>query len=111
MDFFGDLFDLGDRRHRKGHHDGHGHEYHNDHDQHNEHGYRNDDYQPPNYSNDGNRNDGPVKCVKCAGLLAESFNFCPNCGTAVPRAKKCISCGCENIPQAKFCSSCGTKVS
>jgi hypothetical protein len=110
MDFLGDLFDFGDRKHGRGRH-GHNDDY-DEHGDHDDHGYndRHREHRPLSggYDERG-RAAGAVPCFKCSTNLLSHFNFCPNCGTPISRPKKCGSCGGEVAAQAKFCSLCGTQ--
>lgn len=106
MDFFEDLFDFGDRKHRgekRG--SNHNHKYDDD-----DHDQRYNDHPPSNQGYDKQRRvAGTLKCIKCSSSLTDSINFCPHCGTPVSQQIKCNFCGVEIIPQAKFCASCGAK--
>jgi hypothetical protein len=103
MDFLEDLLDFGGRKHRNGHQGGHDN-YDDDHD-------RNyDNRKPINRGYDANgRVAGTMPCSKCNKIIVDTFNFCPHCGTPIPRIVKCSSCGAEIVSFSKFCSSCGAK--
>ncbi len=48
-------------------------------------------------------------CCTCGNEIQEEAKFCPNCGKAVVREKKCVKCGTILAPEQKFCPQCGTK--
>lgn len=48
-----------------------------------------------------------MRCAKC-GQEFEG-NFCPNCGTPVPRQEHCPQCGKPRAEGERFCSACGHK--
>lgn len=51
-----------------------------------------------------------VRCVSCGEEIAETTNFCPNCGAKNENIiTKCKSCGNVLTETDKFCPKCGTK--
>lgn len=54
-------------------------------------------------------------CQKCGKPADASKEFCPNCGTALPKetlaqSAVCTACGEQNDLTAKFCAKCGAKL-
>ena len=49
-----------------------------------------------------------MRCVNCQTALTPGAKFCPECGTAQPRA--CHACQAPLAAGARFCQECGTPV-
>lgn len=47
------------------------------------------------------------RCPNCAAIVAESAEFCPECGASLKRL--CPNCSAELKDDQKFCPVCGTK--
>ena len=49
-----------------------------------------------------------VTCSNCGSNVPDGQKFCGSCGTPVPQAIECPSCG--TMTDQTFCGNCGTKV-
>jgi ribosomal protein L40E len=117
MDFLEDLFDFGDRKHRKRRRifgQDEVHDHHSDCDDHDR--YYDDDFHP-NYSGHNplavsNNQATPKKgsiCPNCSTGLVNGAKFCHQCGTKIEIKMICSSCG-SNLPfGGAFCPQCGYK--
>lgn len=105
MDFFEDLFELGDRKRRK-HGDGH-------YDKHHEHG-RDEYYKDEHHEHDhGYYENTPRQgtlCPRCSSQIIQGSKFCQNCGVAINVALNCSGCGSKITANATFCPECGKKL-
>ncbi len=111
MEFLEDLFDFGDRKHKKrAGLFGQG-EYYDDDDHHG------DDHQRPFYPGQPPQTypANPVMpatglfCARCSTQLAPGAKFCHQCGLTVEIKTNCVSCGSQLPPGAQFCPQCGYK--
>lgn len=113
MDFFEDLFDLGDRKRRRrgdGHYEDqheHGHDDYYE-DEHHDHEYGHNDHEQGNYGN-------PLRqgsfCPHCSVQIAmPGSKFCQNCGGTLNAILNCSGCGAKIAANASFCTECGKKL-
>ena len=51
-----------------------------------------------------------IKCPKCGRNVSADFEYCPYCGTKLPKASYCPHCGALLPPGAKFCPKCGKPI-
>lgn len=49
-------------------------------------------------------------CLKCNTEVSDTANFCPNCGSAIPKEKRCPHCNSVVSDDANFCGNCGSKL-
>lgn len=110
MDFFEDLFDLGERKRRNNNdrydkHNEHGHD--DEYDDHDHHGSDHHDRDRGYYEN--NPRQGAF-CTSCSTQASPGAKFCQNCGAVLKVALNCSSCGSGITANASFCTECGMKL-
>lgn len=49
-------------------------------------------------------------CENCGAQIDEKHDFCPECGTKIPKKKFCQNCGSEIENSLNFCENCGTPI-